>query len=306
MTIANNAFLVRLSISQWNARKLDKTATRDAKERAGAGDKAGVKLYKTIIAADALDAIESIATAARIEHRKRTVPWQYDGPGAITAEGFPAYKAKMAELERDFRVAVESFLTLYARERADLLSNSNNEMRISLGKLFDPDDYPSMEMLRSKFAFIVSAEPMPQAQDFRVQGLAQADVEAIKADMGERFDNAVQDANKSAWGRVLEHVEKLKLRLEGYKPKGPGQDKVEGKFHDSVVENIKELSALLPSINIASDPNLTRMGQKLLSLSCYTGEDLRASESLRESIARQAGVILDEIKTAFHNMPQAA
>ena len=59
----NNAFLVRLSISQWTGRKLDKSATRDTKARAGANEKAGVKVYKSLISAEALDKVASIASA---------------------------------------------------------------------------------------------------------------------------------------------------------------------------------------------------------------------------------------------------
>lgn len=284
-----NAFLVRLSISQWSARKLDKGATRDAAQRANAGEKAGVKVYKSVIAADALDAIESIANAARTEHRKRTVPWAYDGPGAITAEGYPSYKATMATLEREFWAAVARFNAVYDQER--------EAARGFLGNLFNPADYPTSASLKERFAFSVTAEPMPQADDFRVQGLAPELVQEIKKDIVDNNANALQNANKSAWERVIEHIEKLKMRLEGYKPAVNGA-KVEGKFHDSLIDNIKELVTLLPSINVANDPDLTRVAQKLTALTAYTAQDLRDSDALRADVVKQAGLVLAQINEA--------
>lgn len=292
-----NGFLVRVSIGLWTARKLDKNATREAKERAGASSRAGVKLYKTVLAADALDNIESIANAARAEHRKRTVPWSYDGPGAITVAGYPAYKAAMIGYEKQFNHAVEKFVAEYERDRHDLLTNVSNSMRVGLGKLFNPNDYPAVPELARKFSFTLSVEPIAEANHFHAP-LPVEEVEEIRQGIIENKAQALDNANNTAWGRVIEHVEKLKLRLEGYKPANNGQP-VEGKFHDSLIANITELAGLIPSINIANDPDLARMGQRLIALTAYTAQDLRESSSLRAEIARDAGAVLTQIGVAY-------
>ena len=279
-----SAFLVRLSISQWNARKLDKTATQEAKGRAGAGDKAGVKVYKSLIAAEALDKVESIASAARVEHRKRTVPWAYDGPGAITAEGYPAYKATMATLEKSFWQAVNEFYGCYDQER--------EAARDFLGAMFNASDYPASGDLSNRFAFSVSCEPMPEANDFRVNGLAQELVDEIKKDIKDNNDKAMDNANNTAWSRVIEHVEKLQLRLQEY-----NSGKVT-KFFESWIDNIKELIDLIPSINLTNDPELSRIGQKLTALTAYTAADLKASESLRSDLIKQTSLIMGQIGEA--------
>ncbi len=284
------AFLVRLSISVWTARKLDKAATKEAKDRSHADARAGVKVYKSVIAAEALDAIATIANAARIEHRKRTVPWAYDGPGAITAAGYPEYKARMATMEKEFHAAVNRFWGCYESER--------ESARTYLGDLFNSADYPSTSELLGKFAFSVHAEPMPQAADFRIVGLPADDIADIKKDIEANNIVALDNANATAWERVIEHVERLKTRLAAYKPAANGE-KVEGKFHDSLIENVSELAMLLPSINITNDPDLNRIGQKLTALTAYTAQDLRESDALRADIVKQAGAILASINDAY-------
>ena len=287
----DNAFLVRLSVSVWTARKMDKEATRDAKSRANATEKAGVKVYKSVIAAEALDKVLSIAGAARNEHRKRTVPWAYDGPGAITAEGYPGYKAAMAEYEREFNSAVSRFYTCYESER--------EKARTYLGNLFNHLDYPATGSLRERFSFSVHSEPMPAADNFRVQGLAPQLVAEIKQDIAQAHDKAMGNANQSAWSRVIERVEKLKLGLEAYKPANGNGAKCEGKFHDTLIGNIAELAGMIPSINVANDMDLARMRQKLLSLTAYTAQELRESDTLRAEVAKQAGLVLAGIGEAY-------
>jgi hypothetical protein len=288
-----NAFLVRFSCSVWTARKLDKSATKEAKERAGADTKAGVKVYKSVIAADALDKVHSIAGAARIEHRKRTVPWAYDGPGAITAEGYPSYKAAMAAYEREFHTAVRFFYSVYDAER--------EAAKGYLGGMFNPLDYPTTDSLREKFAFDVHSEPMPEADNFRVMGLAPELVDEIKKDIVDNNAKALDNANQSAWSRVIERVEKLKVGLEGYRPANGKNDKVEGMFRDSLIGNIQELADMIPSINVTGDADLTRMQQRLIALTAYSAKDLRESDALRAEVAKQAGKVLEGISEAYRN-----
>lgn len=280
-----DSFLVRFSCGVWTARKLDKPATRQAKDHAGAKDKAGVKVYKTVLAAEALEKIQKIANAARLEHQRRTVPWAYNGPGAITAEGYPAYKTAMLGYEQQFNTAVNAFYNIYEKAR--------QEAPQYLGAMYDPADYPTIDMLRSKFHFGFHAEPMPQAQDFRVTGLPQDIVEEIQMDIANNHAAAVDNANVTAWQRVIEKVEMLKQRLTEYNSGDVT------KFYDSWTDNVKELADMIPSINIANDPELKRMGQKLRMLTVYSNEKLKNSAGLRSEIVQQATNILAGIDAAY-------
>lgn len=280
-----NGMLVRFQSSVWTARKMDKDATREAKATAGAKEKAGVRVYKSVIAADALERIKKIKNAAYIEHCKRTVPWAYEGPGAITAEGYPSYKAAMAQYEKQFYAAVEAFYAVYAEER--------ESARDYLGRMFDPADYPTTDSLRNKFAFRISVEPMPEAEHFRVVGLPDAEVAEIKKDIAANKDAAMQNANNVAWSRVVESVEMLRNRLREY-----SQGEVT-RFYDSWLDNVSELIQLIPSVNVTNDPELRRIGQKLTALTAYDNESLKADNNLRANIIKQAELILVDIDAAY-------
>lgn len=276
-----NAFLVRLSSSVWTARKMDKAATREARESAGASAKAGVKVYKSVIAADALDKVATIAGAARIEHRKRTVPWTYEGVGAITAEGYGPYTAAMTGYRNEFNAAVAYFLSVYEAERA--------KAHDYLGAMFNETDYPTVGALRDKFAFATHAEPLPRAEHFAPVGLAPEVVTEVRQDIARSNTSALANANATAWERVTERVELLKTRLEEYT-----SGKVT-KFYESWVDNVKELVNMIPSINITNDPDLKVVGRRLLVLTAYSTEDLKESVALRNEVVKQANLLLAQL-----------
>lgn len=285
----DTAFLVRLSISQFNPRRLDRSATKEARERAGAGDQAGVKVYKSIVAAEALDAIEAIANEARAEHRKRTVPWQYDGPGAIAAAGFQGYKKKMQELEAAFYRAVDRFVTCYADER--------EAAKAYLGSLYNASDYP--DDVRGKFSFSVIAEPMPQSSDFRIAGLSQTDADAIARDLDKRRAAALESANKTAWDRIADTVRKLQTKVRDYKP-AEGDGKASGVFRDSLVDNLREIVAMIPSLNVTNDKELESIAATVDTELCgYTASNLRDSADVRADVVESAADILAKVQSIW-------
>jgi hypothetical protein len=281
----NNAFLVRLSISQWSARKMDKAATNKARSDANASAKAGVKVYKTVLAADELEAVTRIASAANAEHRRRTVPWTYEGAGAITAEGYPAYRAAMLGFEQSFNKAVSAFNAVYAEER--------EAARGYLGNLFNAADYPSSLDVTQKFAFNMGVEPLPNANHFNPLGLAPELVAAIKEDIVAANVDALENANNVGWSRVLEVTEKLKLRLSEM------NSGAVTKFYDTWLTNVTELAEMIPSINIANDADLARIGQKLSALTVYDNKELKTDEGLRKECIKQLSQILAQIGECY-------
>jgi hypothetical protein len=281
------AFLVRVSISQWSPRKLDRKASRAAREEAGASDKAGVKVYKTLMAAEALEAVSSIAGEARAEHRNRTVPWQYDGPGCITADGYQDYVDAMAKYKADFERAVKVFLNCYDSERAAAPAN--------LGALYNEADYPSLAEVAAKFSFETAADPLPQSADFRVAGLTVSQTAAIKARIDANRIAALEAARQSAWDRIVERVEKMQTKLREYKP-AEGKNKAEGVFRDSLVSNVQELINVLPSLNVTNDPDLTAIATRLQTELCaFTAAELRESDAARAKVASNAEQMLKDV-----------
>jgi hypothetical protein len=287
--VPTKAFLVRPSVSVWTARKLDKDAGESTARTAGADEKAAVKVYKSLVACDELEAVKQLDTKIRSMHERRTVPWHYKGPGAITAAGFPAYLEEFETLQAEFNRAAEAFCVRYGGAREAASSH--------LGGLFNESDYPTVDVIRAKFSATLSCEPMPDSNDFRVVGLSDKHLNAIKADMQSRFDGALKSAQSEMWDRIVERVEKLMTKLRGYQSSDESATgKTEGTFRDTLVANVQELVNLLPSLNVTNDPALTDIATKMQRDLCqYSPKVLREDGGKREDVATAAQAILAEI-----------
>jgi hypothetical protein len=291
-------FLVRPHISVWPARKLDRKAAEKARQEAAAGTKAGVAVYKSLVADDALEAVKAIDRKARAEHQRRTVPWYYDGPGAIASTGYAEYMAAMESLQREFHTSVDAFLADYEAARA--------AAPMFLGALYNAADYPSATELRGKFRFEVACEPMPMSTDFRVQGLDERHKNEIKKQMEDRFAESMASAQQAAWDRIIKRVQTMMDKLRGYKP-ADANAKTVGVFRDSLVDNVKELIDVLPSLNITNDPELTAIAVRLSRELCaYSADALRENADLRENVAGKAEAALQDIWAKRRAQRQAA
>ena len=106
---------------------------------------------------------------------------------------------------------------------------------------------------------------------------------------------ALETAMRDAWQRISDAVARMVERLNAYKP-GANGSRAEGIFRDSLVENIRELCAVLPSFNLTNDPQLAAVTDRMERELCAHGaDDLRDSEVLRQDTAKAAESILADV-----------
>ena len=274
--ISKKAMLARLSISIWSARKLDKTATAKVKEEYQTSSDAG-RYNKALIATNALKKVQSAAGDARTFHYQQTLPWNDDGARILPAANFFAYSEGMRKHKAAFQAAVSEFLTEYPALVEDA--------KIRLNSLFVQSDYPSTENIVSKYSFETQVDPLPDANDFRVD-LGDAEVSRIKAELDARSQQAQAAAMKDVWSRLHTAVSAMAERLST-------PDAI---FRDSLVGNIVELVDLLPRLNIAGDTELDRLTREVYArLTAYEPETLRTDKKTRQTVANDCAEIMSKM-----------
>lgn len=283
--LSNRAMLASLHVRQWTARKLDKRVTAEVNAAHGAAADAG-RYNKSLVSRDALAEIQQIANAARGTHYFHTAPWLDDGSRILSAQGHAEYASKMADHRRDFESAVAAFVAGYP--------DYVNAARARLNGMFRAEDYPTPDMIRDRFAFDIVLSPVPDSADFRVE-IGESAVAAIRADIEKRAAEALQGAMRDAWQRIADALARMVERLNAYEPGGDGA-KAQGVFRDSLVENVRELVAVLPSLNLTGDSKLADVTAKLQAELCgHDAAELRDSEPLRKSTADAAARILADV-----------
>lgn len=274
--LQDSAMLVALNITQWSARKHDKSVS-DKVDRDNEAKDAG-RYNKLLVDKTALEPCNQIAGAARAHLYKVTLPWGENGERLLPATLFFDFKTEMQTFESEFDARARTFLTIYPRLR--------EEARLRLGKLYDPKDYPSEQDIRDKFSFAVAITPVASADDFRVK-LNDEYVESIKADITHRMQERQKEAVKECWIRVRKVVTAMHERLKDEK----------AVFKDSLIGNARDLIDILPALNLTNDPELTSIATELQTI-LMPPDRLRADKTLRANTAAAADAILAKLPWA--------
>ena len=265
-SLANKALLVSLNLSQWTARKYDRAESAEVAAKHGAADGVARVNKHLLPGADSLRKIFLLAGTIRTDYYKLTLPW-LDGMGILKADGYLGFTQIMSRHKTVWDRYVSSFLADYPLLRA--------EAQMALNGLYHTDDYPHPDDVAQKFRMDVSFYPVPDAADWRVQ-LSEEETDKIRRQIEEKVMESQGRAMKEAWGRIYDLVSRAHKQLSN----------PDTGVRNSLLDNARELCRLLPSLNIADDPNLEHMRNEVERHLCdYDVDDLRRNPSVKADVA---------------------
>ena len=278
-----SALSCTLSISLWSARRADKTITAETLAAHGAAADAG-RWNKTLLSKFSLANLRAIASEARAEHYRRTVPLG-ETSRAMAGSGYWDYCRVMTDLAARFTAGVSDFCDAYP-VLVDLA-------RSELGTTFRADDYPTADAVAERFSFTWALLPLVTADAPDLWLALGADRAAqVSASIASTLDAQRRDASRAVWTRARDVVAHLIDRLDAYTRSGTDG----GVFRDTLVTNIVDLVDLLPTLNVYHDPDLTALADRMRSDLC--GDDARALRS--DTTARAA--TLDRARALMASM----
>jgi hypothetical protein len=280
-SIASSAMLVELSISHWTGKKKDKRASEDVTTDNHA-HKGVANVHKKLLGNCAeLDAVQKFVANSRNLHYSMTMPWSDTGMRLLPTAQYFKYHEQMTAIQNEFARLVDNFLQSYADEVVDA--------QVTLGSLFNHDDYPTADSLAGKFAFRLSYIPLPDAGDFRldVNNDAMAQMQTQYQDYyGRQLKNAMNDV----WKRVYESLSKMSERLD-YQ-----SDETKKVFRDSMVSNVLDMVELLRVCNVTGDSQMAAMASRLdEALRGVTPEALREDNYLRAQTKRTVDSVIKSL-----------
>lgn len=263
-----NAVLVRLKISKFSNQRQDVSITKEVKALHKLTGNAG-RWVKFKLPDEALEPIRNAEGAARQAHYSITLPWD-DGLGLVKASARGRYEQEMAKAKQAFTDAVNAFVESYPMwiEQSRVMHNGT----------FNECDYPTHDKVRNEFDFQTIFFPVPQASHFTSE-LRESYGAVLEAETAKK----IQEAVKEAWDRIIQPVSNMAERLSD--PKAI--------FRDSLVDNVREMLQLLPSLNLTDDAQLQAAGKRIKDqLAMLNPDTLRANPVLRASAAANAASIV--------------
>jgi len=277
MNLNDRALLVQLSVSQWTARKYDKKVTQEVASANGVASGVGRYNKSLLPMNDMLDNVHKKTTHIRTKFYENTLPWGIEGTMMLPTANYLRFMTEFRKEKSEWELLVNRFIWDYPKLKADA-------QRI-LGSLYNEADYPTVDDLKTKFKMDMAIFPVP-ATDFRVQ-IASDELTRIQQDVEARVKSAQSTAMNEAWNRLYERVKNMAEKLAD----------PSAIFRDSLVENTRELCALLPRLNFADDPHLEQMRQDVEASLLKHPEALRNDLDLRKDTADEAKAIMDKMKS---------
>jgi hypothetical protein len=276
MNLNDRALLVQLSISQWTARKYDRKATQSVANAYQTSMDAGRYNKSLLPLNDELDNVHKKSTYIRTKFYENTLPWGIEGTMMLPTANYLNFMSEFRKEKSEWEYLVQQFLDNY--------NDLKREAERVLGSLYNDSDYPTEEVIRRKFHMDLAVFPVP-SNDFRVS-IASDELSRIQEDVERRVAQAQQQAMQDVWRRLYDRVKHMAEKLSD--PKAI--------FRDSMIENAREICALLPRLNFADDPNLEALRQEVeFGISNHHPDALRNDPELRRDAAAQAKDIMSRM-----------
>lgn len=277
-TLSKRALLVSLNISQWSARKYDRKVSKDVADRNGVA--LAVGNYNKVLlpmVGGHLKAVHQKSTEIRTHYYTNTLPWGIEGTQMLPSGNYLPFMTTY----RKFKGEWEQLVLEFQQQYPDLKLQAQRV----LGPLYKEEDYPKVQEIGQKFKMDLAVFPVPDT-DIRCQ-IIDSEVQSIQQDIEARLQSASQRAMNEVWNRLFERVQHIASKLAD-----PGAI-----FRDSMLENARELCALLPKLNFTDDPQLEQMRQEVEQQLVKNHPDsLRNDPDLRKQKADEAQAIMDKMK----------
>jgi hypothetical protein len=281
--LEQRAVLVNFSKSTWTGEAPDKSADKDIQEKRG--NEAGTtRTTKYLVNEIELKKNNKAFNACYLFYLENTTPWETKRGGARLLPGgnYERFMTGMSELIDRANDRADEFCEIYPR----LIE----EYRPKLNGLFDPRNYPSRELIRSKFSINISECPLPiSPESLTLRFMGAEKLAALK----ERLANSWNAQEAAAMGDLYKRL----AQAVGHVAKTLADPTAI--FRDSLVNNIQELADLIPGLNFQNDPELAELAELARGkLAAIPAETLRTDLKVRGQIAGEAGELLSKITGA--------
>jgi hypothetical protein len=282
MSITSSAVMVEMNISVWTANKLDKSATNKVVADNAAVQNAA-QVRKNLMAGTTLRKdIADYAAGCRLWHNTRTLPWSDKGARVLPTSLLLDYKTEASFRRNTFDHMVGNFMAQYPA----LVQTAHNY----LGSLFNPNDYPSADEVRSKFGFRLVFSPVPESNDFRLQ-VAEQDMQELREQYEESFNSRLADAMREPWDRLHKLLKGMSDKLTDTEESDDGKKR----YHETLITNAQSLCGLLTHLNVTKDAKLEEARRALeVTMLGADIDTIKESPEVRKTMKDKVDAILKQ------------
>lgn len=282
--LASGAMIVDLNISVYSGRKKDRKTQDEVTASKSSASKKAASVYKSLFAdCRELEAVNKYQGEVRLAHYRLTKPWTDFGSRILMTSRLQQYCDDMDRRETEFRRLVDIFLDKYEQ----LVSAA----AFQLGDLFDRAEYPSRNVVATKFSISRDMSPLPTAGDWRID-LDNDKQQELVQQYETRIQKRIEAVQQDNWEKLYAALRHMSNKLADNV--GDDGEKKAKKLYESMLEQTADLCDLLKDMNITNDTSMERARTMLSNaLEGVDIKDLRKSEGQRVLVKQKVDAVLD-------------
>lgn len=224
----------------------------------------------------------SVVNRARKFFETYSIPWLNGGLRYVPIANYPKVKSGLQELSNEFEDTFMEIDSNYDSHKLDYLKQVND--------IADEVPFPTREQLRAGFSFSWTEMPLPNVDDIRLKHISKKDAEAIEEGVKSQYAKILKNSQYEIVDRLRELVAHLKDKL----------DADGGRVFHAAVENVQEAVAIVETLNITGDPDVTRIINRVRAeIATIDVDALKKDDNLRMAKSNLASDVLADIKKSF-------
>lgn len=282
--MASNFVLIDLTVRKWSGRSVDKKATEDTLQLNHARSGAGKFVKAAMAGADQeLKQCSADFDAVRTYLYANSLPYSPSaginkGPRLVSVRSSMEILRNINQYIRTAEASLDNLLAVYDARRQEAMQN--------LGTLANATDYPTVDELRSMFGVHVDVTPVPSTADFSRTTIPTE----VATGLGERMERQqkiiMRTATNDLRKRILNEVKRIAVQMGKY---GQGE---KTRLYESLTTNIKGLTGLLADSNVADNPEIKELVDKIQDALCtHDIKAIKNKPSLATEVAKKAEAI---------------
>jgi hypothetical protein len=271
--LSTASVMLHLTISKWAAEVTDLKALK-AVARAFSSDTNDDKYKKALFIGDPLKAVDRCGGRLRNHFYRWTFSWNEAGQGRlIPSENFRDFAGEHKELSADFYSEAEIFFDDY-QDHCEVAKEHKGDM-------YNPAEYPPIELVRQKFDIQLITLPFPTTTDFRVEA-----PEATIADLKDQIDKSIEAVNGTVDAemnmRINVRIEMLLKTL-----------KVGKRFNKSLLSELGFICDMAHNIRGALSPRtIAKIKAIRNNIVALNPEHIRNDQALQDDLITLCGKLL--------------
>jgi len=279
--LADRAMLVSLHQRTWQANVNDSEISNEMSDHYGA-EPGSIRAVKKLTPDSYVRPIMQVANFGRRQHYHLTVPGMVKGQQLLATSLYDRYIAAQEQIKDEFDKAVRDFCDIYPEIKEAAPKR--------LGNAFKEDDFPSVEKIKTFFEYTIAFSPVPNVDDWRLEGLTDLDENSLRRQAEERVATMYENTVEEVFGKIKGALNKMIEQINQYDENKKG-------LRDITVQNVQEITEIAMMMNVTNNPLITEIGHRMFhEFKSLDGKMLRQDAHVRGDVKTRIEDMLNKIK----------